>query len=197
MKKIFKEWDNICTHLQERVFSFNKGLNVGDYTDDTEQSIGLARSILKSDKLDLDFESFIQNMLDVFDEYRKENNGVCRVGYGEFGDISKINDIPNDMGLKSFDRVTRMRLVLNKKMAMTKPPGNGALMRLNPLIFVDRENADYFHYLILRTKISNIVNDLHWKSADYFHYHIINSDNDYLNVEKTLVAKTYFSVILE
>jgi ADP-ribosylglycohydrolase len=116
---------------------FNVGCQPGEYSDDTQQTIAMARHIARLEKNGYEpfnFELFMQDLLDVYDEDEKEKN-VPRGCHGSFAEIA------NHKG-------NRINYQLHKNQQMQTNLGNGSGMRLNPFMVSSLSDKQLFEYVI-------------------------------------------------
>ena len=122
--------------LPRREEPFDVGCNPGQYTDDTQMTIAMARH-LRRVKIDgystFSFERFIQDCLDVYDEDELEH-GIPRGGHGGFVNVATFKG----------DRIAKQREFNSHKQDV----GNGSGMRLNPFIVSDLTGEQLTEYII-------------------------------------------------
>ncbi len=126
-KRIIENWELLC---KEIVFGrsppYDLGLEKGWYSDDTEMSLGVLRALMTEKSISPDLVA--QCFLDVYDEFKKENGGVARGGYGSFERIASMENVDRLEELKKFRQEGKFKVL----------PGNGSGMRILPVLLYAR-----------------------------------------------------------
>lgn len=129
--------DNGLHQFPRRESPFDIGCQPGQYTDDAQQTIVVARHLLRLERdgyRPFSFEQFMKDCLAVYDEDEKEN-GVPRGGHGGFANVAKFNG----------DRIEKQREFNAHEQ---KDYGNGSGMRLNPFMVCHLSGKQLVEYVI-------------------------------------------------
>jgi ADP-ribosylglycohydrolase len=129
--------DNGLHKFPRRESPFDVGCQPGQYTDDAQQTIVVARHLIRLEKdgyKPFSFERFMQDCLDVYDEDASEN-GVPRGGHGGFVNVARFYG----------DRIGKQREYNSQKQ---KDIGNGSGMRLNPFMVCHLSGKQLVEYVI-------------------------------------------------
>ncbi|AYV77111.1 MAG: hypothetical protein Barrevirus12_20 [Barrevirus sp.] len=149
-ENIMQNMDQYLHKFPRRSSPYDIGCAPGEYTDDTQMSIALARYLLKlevkEDKA-FHFESFMQDLLSVYDEDAIEK-GVERGGHGSFQKIATFEGdrikYQKEVNQKLFEKGN---VLIENNMNI----GNGSGMRLGPFIAVDLAREVLTEHLIGQT----------------------------------------------
>lgn len=139
--RILENWGVLKRGLVwDRSPPYNIGLAKGQYTDDTEMSIGIINAIQKEHLPTPD--SFAQSFFNAYDSYRNENKGIARGGYGQIGKIaSLINQ----------DRLAALKKIRDEGQFRNGVPGNGSTMRVLPVLLLSNDPEVILKNLISQT----------------------------------------------
>lgn len=139
--RILENWEALKQGLVwDRRPPYDVGLIKGQYTDDTEMSIGVIRAIQKMHMPTPDL--FAQSFFDVYDSYKNENGGIPRGGYGQIGKIASLTDQ---------NRLVALKAMRDEGQFRNGVPGNGSGMRVLPVLMLSDDPQVIFKNIISQT----------------------------------------------
>ncbi len=146
-EKLLLNLDNYLQKFPRRSSPHDIGLQPGEYSDDTQQSLSVGRYLLRlslNPYTPFNFDIFMLDLLNVYDEDAHEK-GVNRGGHGGFEKIATYKgdriQLQKDMNMKFYKESSNI-------LANNLNIGNGSGMRLNPFMIFDFPNEVLTEHLI-------------------------------------------------
>jgi len=139
--------DHYLKKFPKRESPYDIGCQPGEYTDDTQMTIAVARHLMRVEQdgyMPFNFDLFMKDLIDVYDEDETEK-GVPRGGHGGFKEVAEQKDKDGRVNFQMMKNDERAYNYEDNILGLNRV-GNGSGMRLNPFILsslTDKRLAEY------------------------------------------------------